>query len=79
LLVNAGDAELVRVCGREVFDALAVDFDRAVVRLVRAGDDLNERGFARAVLAEQRVHLARPQFKRHPLERPHRAKGFGDR
>ena len=70
LLVNAGDAEFVRRGGREVAHALAVDFNGAAVGLVRAGDDLDERGFARAVFAEQRVNFPRPQIKRHALQAP---------
>ena len=58
--------------------ALAADVDAAAIRLVRAGDDLDERGFARAVLPEQRMHLARAQVERHALERAHRAERFGD-
>ena len=56
--------------------ALAVDLNCAAVRLMRAGDDLDERGFARAVFAEQRVDFARAKVKRHTLERTHRAEGF---
>ena len=32
------------------------------------GDDLDQRALARAVLAEQRVHLAGPQVKAHPAQ-----------
>ena len=53
-----------------------IDFDRAAVRLMRASDDLDERGFARAVFAEQRVDFARTKVKGHLLERAHRAEGF---
>jgi hypothetical protein len=33
-------------------DGLSANFNRATVRLVRAGDDFNERGFARAIFTE---------------------------
>ena len=79
LLVNAGNAELVCARGREVRDALAVDVNAPTIRLVRAGDDLDERRVARAVLTEQRMHLARSQVKRHALERAHRPEGFCDK
>ena len=59
-------------------DALTIDFNRAAVRLVRAGDDLDERGLARAVLAEQGMHLSYPQIKRHALERAYGTEGLGD-
>ena len=54
------------------------DFNRAAVRLMRAGDDFDERGFARAVFAEQGVDFARLQIERDTLERPDGAEGFGD-
>jgi hypothetical protein len=46
--------------------------------LMRAGDDLDEGGLARAVFAQQGVHFTGLQVKRHPLERAHRAKGLGE-
>ena len=48
------------------------------VGLMRAGDDFDERGFARAILAEQRVDFTSLQIKRYAFERAHRAEGFGD-
>ena len=78
LLVDACDTEPVRDSRSEMRNALPGDIDRAAIRLVCAGDDLDERRFARAILAEQRMHFARPQIERHALERTHRAEGFGD-
>ena len=78
LLVNAGDAKFVRRGRGKFFDALTVDLNGAAIGLVRAGDDLDERGLARAVLAEERVNFPCPQIKRHPLQSPHRAEVFGD-
>ena len=78
LLVNAGDAKLVRRGRGKFFDALTVDFNGAAVGLVRAGDDLDERGLAGAVFAEQRVDFSCPQIKRHTLQCPHRTEGLGD-
>jgi hypothetical protein len=79
LLINAGNPELMGSGGREVRDAFAIDVDVATIGLVRAGDDLDQCGFARTILTEQRMHLPRPQVERHPPERVHRAEGFGDR
>ena len=59
-------------------DCFAADVERAAVGLVGAGDDLDERGFARAVLAEQRVDFARLQLERHALQRADGAEGFAD-
>jgi hypothetical protein len=50
----------------------------AAVRLVGAGDDLDERGFSRAVFAEQGVDFARSQFERDPFERTDGPEGFAD-
>src|SRR3990170_8620403 len=48
---------------------LAVDLDRALVRPVDPGDDLDERGLARPVLAHERVDLAGPDREMDVLER----------
>ena len=69
---------LCAVAGVRCATRFAVDFDRAAIRLMRAGDDFDERGFARAIFAEQRVDFARLQIERHALQRAHRAEGFGD-
>ena len=45
--------------------------DRAGVRLVDAGHDLDQRRFAGAVLAEQRMHLAGPHVEADVGERAH--------
>ena len=63
LLINASDAQLVGRGGREVVSGLPGEFDRAAIRLMRASDDLDEGGFAGAILAHQSVHLARPQVE----------------
>jgi hypothetical protein len=57
-------------CGdREIVDGLAVDADLAAVRLVDAGQDLHQRGLARAVLAHQGVNLARAQIEADAAQR----------
>ena len=55
--------------GVEKRDRLAVDLDRAGVGLQRAVEDLHERRLARAVLAGERVDLARPQLEVDAVER----------
>ena len=57
---------------------LAQHGDAPAIRPMRAGDDLDERRFARAILAKQRMNFPRPQVERYALERAHRAEGFGD-
>ena len=49
-------AQLVEVVLAEV---VAVEQDAALVRIVEPGEQLDQRRLARAVLADQRQHLAR--------------------
>jgi DNA-binding response OmpR family regulator len=79
LLINTGDAELMCPGGGQMRHVPAVDGNAAAIGLVCTGDDLDQCGFARTILTEQRMHLPRPQVERHPPERVHRAEGFGDR
>ena len=58
MLVHHRDPGLERVARRVEVHPAAVDEDLAVVRPVEAREDVRERALARAVLAEQRVHLA---------------------
>jgi hypothetical protein len=55
LLVDAGDAEFARDGRRQRAHVPTIDANPAAIRLMGAGDDFDERGFARAVFAEQRV------------------------
>ena len=50
--------------------------ESAVNRLVGAGDDFDEGGFAGAVFAQERMDLACLQVERDAFESPHRAEGF---
>ena len=78
LLEDRGDAAalgVVRV--REAHD-LAVQADGAGVGLVDAGDDLDQRRLAGAVLAEQRMHLAGADVEADPVQRAHAGKRLGD-
>ena len=58
LLVDGGDAAGRGVARGDRLQRLVADVDGAAVRRVGAGDDLDQRRLAGAVLAEQRVHLA---------------------
>ena len=69
LLVDDGDADLLRQLGREVAVALAEDLHGAAVARIDAAQDLHQRGFARAVLAQQRHHLAGAQLELHVVQR----------
>ncbi len=57
---------------------LAVDTDCALVRLVQPVEDFHQRAFARAILAEQRVNLARLDVEVNAVVGDQRAEAFGD-
>ena len=52
---------------------IAVEADFTAVGLIDAGQDLHQRGFAGAVLADQRGDRAATQFETRALERAHTA------
>ena len=74
-LLEVGDNLTGRVSGYKPHH-LAANFNRSRFRLVRAGDDLDQRRFPRPVFTDQRVHLGRPQFKRNAFQRLHAAERF---
>ena len=55
-------------------DRLAVEPDRPAVGLMDAGEDLDERALAGAVLADERMDLARHEVERHVVQRLGRAR-----
>jgi len=78
LLEGAGDAEARAVLhgrGRQVF---AVEPDPAAVRLVVAGEEVEQRRLAAAVRADQAVHFAGAQLQRDALERMDAAEVLAD-
>ena len=58
ILVDGVDAERPRVVDRAQLHLLAVDEDLAAVGLLEAGEDLDQRRLAGAVVADQPEHLA---------------------
>ncbi len=58
-----------RSAGEAACERPAADLDRPRVGDGRAGCDRHQRGLPRAVLAHERVHLAREHLERHALER----------
>ena len=76
LLEDDGDAGCVRLRGRVEDDLDAVQQHAAAVGPVHAGEDLDERGLAGAVLADERVRLAAAQLDPAVLERAHRAEAL---
>src|SRR5690606_32419648 len=78
-LIDRADAERLRFrdgCGR---NRLALKHDRTVETVIGAGQYLDERGFARAVFAEQRVNFPTVEREIDMIERGHAQKGFRDR
>ena len=69
LLENGRNAKVHGILGIGGADLLAFKCDRTGVHLVDAGQALDQRGFARAVFAQQRVHLAAPEREIHAVER----------
>ena len=57
---------------------LAVDRDLAARRTVDAREDLDQRRFAGAVVAEQAMDLAELDLERDVAQRDHRAEELGD-
>ena len=55
-----------------------LEVDVAAVLLVDAGEDLDERGLARTVLAHERVHLARAQREVNVLQGLHAREVLAD-
>ena len=58
LLMHHGDAGRVRIAGRAEMRLLPVDQEAAGEFGVHAGDDLHQRAFSGAVLADETVDLA---------------------
>src|SRR5690242_7935823 len=79
LLINRRDPQRASETGRVVRDRAAVYDQGCRVRLHSAGDDFDQRRFARAVFADQRVDLAGTQLERDLFQRLHSGEMFRDR
>jgi hypothetical protein len=78
LLVHGRDTEPQGGDRRAERRRAAPPGDHALVRLVRAGENLDQRGLARAVLAEQAVHLPGADLQVHTVQRTHAGEGLDD-
>ena len=78
LLVDDRDAQRPRVRGPADLRRLAVEADRSRVGLMDAGQDLDQRALAGAVLADQAVDLAGQQLQRDVVERLRRPESLRD-
>ena len=78
LLVHDGHARRPRVVRRAERRLPAVDRDRPLVGPMGTAEHLHERALARAVLAQQREHLAGREPEIHPAERLHAGERLHD-
>ncbi len=78
MLIDHAEAERVRLARARDVDLAVADHDAAAVGPVIAHDAFDERRFAGAVLAEQRVNGARLHAHRHGLERDEVAEPLAD-
>ena len=65
MLVNHAQTGVNGIARRVEMDPLPIDGDRAFFRLVHAGQHVHQGAFARAVFAEQSMHLALAQIEIH--------------
>ncbi len=77
-LVNDADAQRQCLAWRTRFDRPAVNEDLARVLRVDASQHLHQRGFARPVLAHQRMNFAGHQFESAMVERAHAGERLAD-
>jgi hypothetical protein len=78
LLIDGGDAVALRFRRAGHRDRRPGKQDLAMIRLIDAGHDLDQRRLAGAVLAEQRVDLAGMERERDVIQRLRGAEPLGD-
>ena len=78
MLVDGGDAMLLGDDRVAHDHFLALEDDLATVRLMHAGQGLDERGLARAVLADEGMDLSGAQIELHAVQRLDAREYLGD-
>ena len=78
LLVDRDDSSALGVVGRRKSDRLTEQLDFARIGALRAGQNLEQRRLASAVLAQERMDLRRSDFEMNVLERTHAGKALAD-
>ena len=78
LLMDNDDPRIQRVAGFMGSESFAPQFDRSLIGLIDAGQDLHEGRFAGAVLAHDAKHLALIERQGHVVENRHTEKRLGD-
>ena len=76
LLIDDVDAVPFRLARRRPADRRAVEGHLALIRRVGARNDLDQGGFAGAVLAEQPVNFSRPDLQADAAQRLHAGEAF---
>lgn len=76
--MNEVDAEFFGKMRRQPVEYLSFDFDPAVIGLVKAGQQLDQRRFAGAVLADETVNGAAPDDQRRTGQRLRAPESFDD-
>ena len=79
LLVNGGDPERTRHTRIVVANLLAKYGQASRISREGSGHDFDERGFSRAVLANQRVDFSGPQLERNIVQRVYARERFSNR
>ena len=77
-LVDDGDAQFLRLVRIGDVDGPALQEDLAFVQAVDAGEDLHQRRFAGAVLADEAEDFARADVQADVVQRADAGKGFAD-
>src|SRR5699024_5330178 len=80
LLIHGGDAHLLGIQSRVVLHrpVNAVNADLSGLKIVDAGQALDEGGFSCTVFSHQGVDLTLTQGQVHPVQRLNAGKGHGD-
>jgi hypothetical protein len=78
LLVDDRDTRRASRCRPAEVGVVAVQDETPGIRAMHTGDQLDDGGFACAVLTHQAVHLARSECYRHVLDGPDGAERLGD-
>jgi hypothetical protein len=78
LLFDHCDADCLRLPGARQRDRSSFDQDLSLIGRDDAGERLDERALASAVMSDKSVNLAAPQGERHIVERDDRPERLGD-
>src|SRR5262245_13205540 len=78
MLIHRFDSQLASPMCRQAVDALTAEPNLAFIRLVEPAEDLDQRAFAGAVVADETGQLAWQQLERHTVQRHDAAEVLGN-